>query len=344
MPSRYQLADFDYEFPPEAVAQHPLPERSASRLLVLERASGTIHHRAFTDFPSMLAAGDVCVRNVSRVIPARLRGQRSNGAPAEILLVHEEPDGTWLAMGHPGGKLKPGRTVRFGSEAQVEIVEVLGGGLRRIRWSGHATPREIMERYGETPLPPYIERPAEPPDRERYQTVFAEVEGSVAAPTAGLHFTRDILRTIAARGIQMADVVLHVGPGTFKSVSADDPADHEMLPEWFAVPAQTVQRVHAAREGRHRVCAIGTTTVRVLETAGRTGSLREGTGWTSLFIYPPFEFRVVDALLTNFHRPRSTLLMLVAAFAGYENTMRAYRAAIEEQYRLFSYGDAMAIL
>jgi S-adenosylmethionine:tRNA ribosyltransferase-isomerase len=291
----------------------------------------------------LLKAGDVLVRNVSRVMPARLRGHRESGRDAEVLLVHADSDGTWLAMVHPGGKLKPGRRVRFGDDAEVEIVDVLGGGLRRLRWSGHLTPREVMSKYGEMPLPPYIQRRPEPEDWARYQTIFASREGSVAAPTAGLHFTSDLLEEITRRGVRLVDVVLHVGPGTFKPVETDDPAKHTMLAEWYTIPAETAEAVNAARAAGGRVWAVGTTTVRTLETAGASGALEPSSGWTNLFIHPPYDFRQLDALLTNFHRPRSTLLMLVAAFAGLEFVLAAYREAIRCHYRLFSYGDAMAI-
>ncbi len=344
MGRRYRVTDYDYEFSPELVAQHPLENRAASRLLVIDRDTGTITHRMFHDFPALLNPGDVLVRNVSRVIPARLRGRRESGREAEVLLVHAEPDGTWLAMVHPGGKLKLGRTVRFGDDAIVEIVGVLGGGLRRLRWSGQLTPREVMVKYGEIPLPPYIHRAPEPADRERYQTVFATEEGSIAAPTAGLHFTREMLAEITNRGIRVVDVVLHVGPGTFKPVETDDPARHTMLPEWYTIPPDSIEAITATRAAGGRVWAVGTTAVRALETVGAHGTLDASTGWTDLFIHPPYEFTTVSALLTNFHRPRSTLLMLVAAFAGYEHTMAAYREAIRCQYRLFSYGDAMAIV
>lgn len=292
----------------------------------------------------MLHAGDVLVRNISRVMPARLRGKRENGREAEVLLVHADSDGSWLAMVHPGGKLKPGRRVRFGHDAEVEVVDVLGGGLRRLRWSGRLSPQDVMIKYGTVPLPPYIRRPPEPEDWMRYQTVFATQDGSIAAPTAGLHFTAELLEEIAERNVRLVDVVLHVGPGTFKPVETDDPAQHAMLAEWYTVPPETAEVVNAARAAERRIWAVGTTTVRTLETAGASGQLEASSGWTDLFIYPPYQFRQVDALLTNFHRPRSTLLMLVAAFAGLEAVMAAYREAIRCRYRLFSYGDAMIIV
>lgn len=352
---RYRAADFDYDYPPELVPQRPLDDRAASRLLVLERASGAIAHRTFRDFPSLLEPGDVVVLNTSRVVPARLIGRRDNGREAEILLVHAESDGTWLAMVHPGGKLKVGRRVFFGDEAVLEIVDVLRGGLRRVRLAG-LDAETLMRRYGRTPLPPYIRRPPEPDDAARYQTVYAREPGSVAAPTAGLHFTVEILAAIRARGVTVADTVLHVGPGTFKPVEVDDPARHTMHAEWYAVPGDTAEAVTRAKAEGRRVWAVGTTVARTLETvADQLADLtrlrppspavaRPLSGWTDLFIYPPYDFRVVDALLTNFHLPHSTLLMLVAAFAGYEHTLAAYREAVRARYRLFSYGDAMAIV
>jgi S-adenosylmethionine:tRNA ribosyltransferase-isomerase len=345
--ARLTATDFDYLCPAELVAQHPAPDRAGSRLLVLDRSSGARAHRRFTEFPSLLLPGDVLVLNVSRVIPARLVGARENGRPGEILLVHPAPDGTWLALVHPGGKLKRGRRVHLGGETQVEVVDVApeGGGLRRVRFVGPLDARGAMERFGRVPLPPYIRRPPDADDRERYQTVYARVDGSVAAPTAGLHFTPAVLDAIRARQVAVAEVVLHVGPGTFKPVEEDDPARHVMHSEWFEVPAAAAELVNQAKARGGRVWAVGTTAARVLETVGAAGPhVTPTSGWTDLFIYPPFTFRVVDALLTNFHLPRSTLLMLVAAFAGHAATMAAYRDAVLERYRLYSFGDAMAIV
>jgi S-adenosylmethionine:tRNA ribosyltransferase-isomerase len=352
---RYPVSAFDYPLPQHLIAQRPLADRAASRLLVLSRATGEIQHRQFRDFPTLLAPGDVLVVNDSRVILARLIGQRSNGRPAELLLVHPEPDGTWLAMVHPGGKLKAGRTITFGDDAQAEVMEVVGGGLRRVRFSGALDVRGVMARYGSVPLPPYITRPADKQDCERYQTVYAHQDGSVAAPTAGLHFTPEVLEEIKQRGVTVAEVTLHVGPGTFKPVAVEDPAQHVMHAEWYQVPEATAQAIDEAKATGHRVWAVGTTVVRTLETAAGAGEaaaaagaaeearIVAGGGWTDLFIRPPFTFRAVDALLTNFHLPRSTLLMLVAAFAGYDHTMVAYREAIAREYRLYSYGDAMVV-
>lgn len=342
---KYSASDFDYPLPKRLVAQRPLADRADSRLLVLSRGNGAVEHREFRDFPALLAAGDVLVVNASRVIPARLRGRRENGRPAELLLVHPEPEGTWLAMVHPGGKLKTGRTVAFDDDATAEVLDVAGGGLRRLRFAGRLDVEGLMARYGSMPLPPYISRPADEQDRERYQTVYARVPGSVAAPTAGLHFTTALMDQVRARGVTVAEVVLHVGPGTFKPVEVEDPAEHIMHAEWYEIPPGTAEAVNRARRDGQRVWAVGTTAVRTLETAAKAGApLAAGSGWTDLFIRPPFSFRVVDGLLTNFHLPRSTLLMLVAAFAGHHRTMAAYRQAIEQEYRLYSYGDAMAVV
>jgi len=261
------------------------------------------------------------------------------------LLVRELLDGTWLAMGHPGGKLKPGRRVTIGEDCVVEIVEVQGGGLRRVRFIGPLDARAALARYGEVPLPPYIRRAPRPDDRERYQTVYAQHDGSVAAPTAGLHFTPALLERVRATGTAVAALDLHIGPGTFKPVDGDDLAAHRMHAERYAVSATAAELINARRQAGGRVWAVGTTVVRTLETvADAAGNIRPGAGETSIFIYPPHAFRAVDSVLTNFHLPRSTLLMLVCAFAGHDRVMQAYRDAVMEGYRFYSYGDAMAII
>lgn len=340
----YTTDDFDYDAPSALIAQRPLPDRAASRLLVLDRATGRVSHRTFRDFPSLLEPGDALVVNASRVIKARLRGTRPHGGSAEVLLVHQEPEGTWLALVNPGSRLTPGRTIRVADDAALEIVEVVEGGLRRLKLRGTLTWADLVEREGSVPLPPYIRRDADAEDLTRYQTVYARTAGSVAAPTAGLHFTSQLLTRITDQGAHLAEVLLHVGPGTFKPVSVADPAAHAIHQEWYAVPEAAARVVNAARRARRRVWAVGTTVVRVLETAGAGGTLRPEAAWTRLFIRPPYAFHMVDGLLTNFHLPRSTLLMLVCAFGGYDQVMAAYRAAIDEGYRLYSYGDAMAIV
>jgi len=340
-----RTSDFEYDLPPELIAQDPLPDRAASRLLVLERAGGGIRHARFPDLVDLVAPEDVLVLNLSRVIPARLHGKRERGGAAELLLVRELPDGTWLALGHPGGKLKPGRRVVFALDSVVEIVEMLGSGLRRVRFVGPLDARATLAQYGAVPLPPYIRRPPRPEDRERYQTVYATHDGSVAAPTAGLHFTPELLARLRAKGVAVAEVDLHIGPGTFKPVEVDDLARHTIHAEAYAVTEAAAATINERREAGGRLWAVGTTVVRTLETcADEHGRIRAGAGETRAFIYPPYAFRAVDRLLTNFHLPRSTLLMLVCAFGGYENVMGAYREAIEQGYRFYSYGDAMVVL
>ncbi|HEV8510286.1 MAG TPA: tRNA preQ1(34) S-adenosylmethionine ribosyltransferase-isomerase QueA [Gemmatimonadales bacterium] len=341
----YRLSDFDYELPPEQIAQHPLPDRSASRLLVLDRASGETRHLHFRDLPELIPPRDLLVLNTSRVIPARLHGKRERGQVAELLLVRELPDETWLAMGHPGGKLKPGRRVTFGDDSAVEILEVLGGGLRKVRFVGSLDARATLERYGEVPLPPYIRRPPNRDDRERYQTVYAAHDGSVAAPTAGLHFTTELLAQIHERRILVTALDLHVGPGTFKPVETDDLDAHTMHPEVYEIVAGAANWVNKVKDVGSKVWAVGTTVVRALESAvDARGEVRPGTRETSLFIRPPYVFKIVNHLITNFHLPRSTLLMLVCAFGGYERVMNAYHDAVKQGYRFYSYGDAMVII
>ncbi len=346
----HRLSDFDYDLPSSQIAQHPLPDRPASRLLVLDRATGATRHLHFRDLPELIPARDVLVINTSRVIPARLKGKREGGggtgaATAEILLVREQPDGTWLAMGHPGGKLKPGRRVTFGDDSAVEIVEMLGGGLRRVRFAGALDAHATLAKYGEVPLPPYIRRAPEAADRDRYQTVYAAHDGSVAAPTAGLHFTPELLADIYTRQVRVASLDLHVGPGTFKPVETEDIAKHSMHAEAYDITPGAAEWINHAKQKGHGVWGVGTTVVRALESSvDDAGLVHPGSGETSLFIRPPFEFKVVKHLISNFHLPRSTLLMLVCAFGGYERVMSAYREAVKEGYRFYSYGDAMLVL
>lgn len=312
---------------------------------MLDRASGAVSHRRFRDLLELVTAADVLVLNASRVIPARLRGTREHGAPAELLLVREVADGAWLALVHPGGKLKPGRHVRFGPDSEVEILEVLGGGLRRVRFVGAKDARATLAAYGTVPLPPYIRRPPTEADRERYQTVYAAHDGSVAAPTAGLHFTPDLLETLRGRGTAVVTLDLHVGPGTFKPVEVEDLSRHPMHGEVYEVSQAAARTINERRAAGGRVWAVGTTVVRTLETvADADRRIHAGAGETTLFIHPPYAFRAVDKLITNFHLPRSTLLMLVCAFGGFDAVMRAYAEAVRERYRFYSYGDAMAVI
>lgn len=344
------VSDYDYALPPELVAQYPAERRDESRLLVLPSA-GPIAHGRFPDVVDLLEAGDVLVVNESRVVPARLLGRKPTGAPAEILLIRPRDagegggDGVWEALVRPGGKLKPGRRVVVGEGLEVEILDSLATGARIVRLIADGDLDAALERYGHVPLPPYIARPDEAIDRDRYQTVYARAPGSIAAPTAGLHFTEPLLERLEAKGVARAAVTLHVGIGTFRPVEDDDPEAHEMHAERYSIPPEAVATIEAARAAGGRVWAVGTTAVRTLESvADAEGRLRPDSGETRLFIRPPYEFGVVDALITNFHLPRSTLLMLVAALAGYERTMHAYEEAVRELYRFYSYGDAMAVL
>ena len=336
---------YDFDLPTELIAQTPAPTRDESRLLVLDRHHGTIEHRTFRDVVGLVPSGDVIVLNTTRVFRARLLGTRDSGAPAELLLLKALGDNRWEAMVHPGGKLKAGRRVHVSPDLEVEILETTERRTRIVRLISPLAADDAIERYGHVPLPPYIRRGDEAADSDRYQTVYANESGSVAAPTAGLHFTPELLDSLASKGVARADVVLHVGAGTFKPVEVDDPANHVMHEESYWIPGESASAINAVRGRGGKVWAVGTTSVRTLESGVRSdGSFVERSGDTRIFIRPPYRFQAVDRLITNFHLPRSTLLMLVAAFAGYDLTMRAYREAIREGYRFYSYGDAMAIL
>jgi S-adenosylmethionine:tRNA ribosyltransferase-isomerase len=338
-------ADYDFALPADRIAQAPLARRDASKLMVVDRGSGAITHQLFTDIVDLLKPEDVLVVNRTRVFRARLLGTRASGAPAEILLLRPVGDGRFEAMVSPGGKLKPGRRVDIAPGFSAEILEVTERRTRIVRLEAELPLDEAIERFGHVPLPPYIERGDTEGDAERYQTVFARESGSVAAPTAGLHFTPELLEKISARGVERVEVLLHVGAGTFKPVEVDDPAEHMMHTEWYSVSEDAARLINARRSAGGRVWAVGTTTVRTLESvADAEGRVHSKSGETSIFIRPPARLRAVDCMVTNFHLPRSTLIMLVAAFAGYELTMRAYREAIDTDYRFYSYGDAMAIV
>jgi S-adenosylmethionine:tRNA ribosyltransferase-isomerase len=340
-----RTADYAFELPAERIAQTPLERRDQSRLMVVTRATAGVEHRWFRELPELTNPGDVIVVNTTRVFRARLLGRRDSGAPAEVLLLKALDDDRYEAMVSPGGKLKPGRVVHVAPGFDIEIQAVTDRRTRVVRLHTAEPLVDAIERYGHVPLPPYIERADEPADAERYQTVYARERGSVAAPTAGLHFTDELLRELAARGVRRADVVLHVGAGTFKPVEVDDPAAHVMHEEWYSVPAATAVLVNDAKSQGAKIWAVGTTSVRSLESAARDdGTIAAGDGETRIFIRPPYHFKVVDRLITNFHLPRSTLIMLVAAFAGYDLTMHAYREAIGAGYRFYSYGDAMAVI
>ena len=313
--------------------------------MVVHRATGVIEHRRFTDLVDYAVSGDVMVRNTTRVFRARLLGTRDSGAPAEIFLLKPLGDDRWEAMVNPGSKLKPGRVVHIATGFDARIEAITPRGTRTVHLSGAAPVDALIARHGHMPLPPYITRGDAPADSERYQTVYARESGSVAAPTAGLHFTPELLTAIAARGVQFADVLLHVGAGTFKPVEVEMLSDHVMHEEWFCVSEATAHTVNAARAAGHRVWAVGTTSLRTLESVvDAAGEIRAEAGETRIFIHPPHVVRGADHLVTNFHLPRSTLLMLVSAFAGAALMREAYAEAVRERYRFFSYGDAMVIL
>jgi len=340
-----RTSDYDFDLPIDRIAQHPPARRGDSRLMVVNRASGEISHKQFSDLDQLIPAGDTIVLNTTRVFRARLLGIRENGTPAEVLLLRPLGDSTWEAMVHPGGKLKPGRTVHIADDFEAEIVSTTERRTRVVKFNTSLPVDQAIEKYGHVPLPPYITRADQQSDAERYQTVYASESGSVAAPTAGLHFTPEMLDQLSEKGVRRADLTLHVGAGTFKPVDTEHPADHVMHEESYVLPAATAEILNETRQHKAKIWAVGTTSVRTLESAiDEDGSYREKSGDTKIFIRPPYEFRAVDRLITNFHLPRSTLVMLVAAFAGYDLTMRAYQEAVAERYRLYSYGDAMVIV
>ncbi len=342
-----KTSDFIYELPPELIAQDPLPDRSASRLLVMGRESGDIEHRHFTDLTSYLRKGDCLVLNDSRVIPARLYGVRQDtGGAVEVLLLRRLEDSCWECLVRPGKKARPGMCLSFGDGLlNAEVLELMEEGNRRIRFSCDGIFEEILDKLGEMPLPPYITHKLPREQRERYQTVYSRVEGSAAAPTAGLHFTEELLDRIRAMGVETVFVTLHVGLGTFRPVKAEVVTDHHMHTEYCEIPEEAAQRINACRAAGGRVICVGTTSVRTLESmAEEDGQLKAGSRDTDIFIYPGYHFRIVDGLITNFHLPGSTLLMLVSAFAGREHVLKAYEEAVKERYRFFSFGDAMLLI
>jgi S-adenosylmethionine:tRNA ribosyltransferase-isomerase len=337
------LSDFDYDLPEELIAQHPAAIRDHSRLLVLNRADGGVSHRHFYDLPAYLVPGDTLVFNDTRVIPARLVGTKTDtGAKVEVFLLHRLADDQWETLVRPGRKLRPGAKVAFGGELSGEILAVTDFGGRIVRFVYDGIFEEVLDRLGETPLPPYIR--AKLADKERYQTVYSRERGSAAAPTAGLHFTDELLAALAAKGVNLAFLTLHVGLGTFRPVNVTDVTSHKMHREYYSLPPAAAQIINRTKERGGRVIAVGTTAVRTLETVAKNGRVEPASGWTDIFIYPGYQFQMVDALITNFHLPKSTLLMLVSALAGRENILAAYREAVAERYRFFSFGDAMFII
>ncbi len=336
--------DFYYDLPQELIAQTPLDDRSASRLMVLDRESGKISHEHFYDICSHLKRGDCLVMNNTRVIPARLYGSKEGtGGKIEFLLLRRLELDKWEVILRPGKKAKPGSRFEFGGGLlRAEILEVIEDGNRIVRFEYDGVWEEILDKLGEMPLPPYIKEKLS--DKERYQTVYSKIEGSAAAPTAGSHFTNELLKKIEDMGVETAYLTLHVGLGTFRPVSVDNVEEHIMHSEFYQISAETAEKINRTRESGGRIIAVGTTSVRTLETvADRDGRLRAASGETSIFIYPGYKFKAVDALITNFHLPESTLVMLVSAFAGKENIFNAYNTAVREKYRFFSFGDAMLI-
>jgi len=338
-----RLSDFDYELPPELIAQHPAATRTGSRLMHVDGVTGAVEDLAFPDIVRLLGANDLLVLNDTRVIKARLRGRKDSGGEVEVLVERVLDHERALAQVRASKPPKAGRKLLLAG-GQVEA-EVLGRAEEffELRFAGEGSVLDALSRHGETPLPPYITHAAESDDDSRYQTVYARVPGAVAAPTAGLHFDDALIAALRAKGIGIATLTLHVGAGTFQPVRHDDPAKHVMHAEWYTVPAETVRSIEAAKLAGGRIVAVGTTALRALESAAIEGGLAARTAETRLFIVPGFRFRVVDRLVTNFHLPRSTLLMLVSAFAGTENIRQAYSHAVEQRYRFFSYGDAMLL-
>ena len=337
-------SDFYYELPPELIAQTPLGRRDDSRLLRLDRLSGEISHRRFYELPDILKENDCLILNDSRVIPARLFGKRESGGAVEVVLLRDKGDGLWECLTRPGRKTKVGTNLNFGEGKLTATVEnEIEGGNRLIRFYYNGIFLEALEKLGKMPLPPYIHEELQ--DSERYQTVYARASGSAAAPTAGLHFTEELLGVLENRGIGIHYVTLHVGLGTFRPVKTENIEDHEMHAEYCEIPKTTANAVNAARQAGRRVIAVGTTSCRTLESrASDDGHVDEFSGFTNAFIYPGYRFKCIDGLITNFHLPESTLIMLVSALAGRENIHRAYEEAIREKYRFFSFGDAMLII
>ena len=335
------VTDFDYELPKELIAQHPMEPRDHSRLLVVNKDSGAIEHKHFYDLIEYLHPGDVLVFNDTRVIPARLHGFKDTGAHVEVFLLTRKDATDWEVLVRPGKKLQVGAKIKFSDELACEVIDHTDFGGRVVRFTYDGIFEEILDRLGETPLPPYITAPLE--DKERYQTVYSRERGSAAAPTAGLHFTKELLQKIKEKGCEEVFVTLHVGLGTFRPVSEAKIEDHKMHSEFYTVSQEAAEAVNRAKAEGRRIIAVGTTSVRTLEAACRDGKLQAGGNWTNIFIYPGYKYQLVDALVTNFHLPQSTLLMLVSALSTREIMLNTYKVAVEEKYRFFSFGDAMFI-
>lgn len=338
------VKDFDYDLPEELIAQDPLEDRSSSRLMVLDKKTGEVHHKHFTDILEYLHPGDCLVINNTKVIPARLFGAKEGTqAKIEVLLLKRKENDIWETLVKPGKKAKPGTRIIFGDGLLTgEVIDVVEEGNRLIQFHYEGIFEEILDQLGQMPLPPYITHQLK--DKNRYQTVYAKYDGSAAAPTAGLHFTEELLQKVKDMGVEIAEVTLHVGLGTFRPVKVENVLDHHMHSEFYMVSQEAADKINAAKDRGNRVIAVGTTSTRTLEAASdEKGRLRETSGWTDIFIYPGYQFKVIDALITNFHLPQSTLVMLVSALAGREQVLNAYQIAVQEKYRFFSFGDAMLI-
>lgn len=337
-------SDFYFDLPEELIAQTPIARRDGSRLLYLNKLSGEIQHHHFYDLPEFFNEGDCLVLNDSRVLPARLIGSRPSGGAVELVLLRDLGDNRWECLSRPGRKTRPGQEIIFGNgELKAVVEDVVEEGNRIVRFFYEGIFLEILDRLGKMPLPPYIKEELQ--DRERYQTVYSRELGSAAAPTAGLHFTDELLDTIRSKGVEVVFVTLHVGLGTFRPVKEENIEDHPMHSEFCIVPNETADAVNKTKKAGGRIISVGTTSCRTLESfTGDDGILKSGSGWTDIFIYPGYDFKCIDALVTNFHLPESTLIMLVSALAGRENVLNAYRNAVEEKYRFFSFGDAMLII
>lgn len=337
------LSDYYYDLPAELIAQFPLEPRDHSRLMVLDRKTGVVSHQHFYNLPDYLEPGDTLVFNNTRVIPARLIGARADtGGKVEVFLLNRLNHNEWETLVKPGKRARPGMTIKFGDELSCEILDSTDFGGRIVRFTFQGAFEAILDRLGETPLPPYIRERLE--DSERYQTVYSRENGSAAAPTAGLHFTEELLQKIQQMGINLAFVTLHIGLGTFRPVSVADITQHVMHREYYSISPEAAQIINRTKEQGKRVIAVGTTSVRTLETVGASGRIEAGSGWTDIFMYPGFQFHMIDAMVTNFHLPESTLLMLISAFADRESILSAYQEAVDKSYRFFSFGDAMLIL
>lgn len=337
-----KVKDFYFELPEELIAQHPLEQRDASRLMVVDQITGEIEHRSFADIIEYLNPGDTMVLNDTRVLPARLIGEKEgSGGKIEFLLLKRLGDDSWECLAKPGKRARVGATFVFGKgELKAEVIEVLDNGNRIVKFNYNGIFEEVLDNLGEMPLPPYIHETLE--DKERYQTVYSKEEGSAAAPTAGLHFTKELLENIKNKGINIVFITLHVGLGTFRPVKAEDIEGHEMHSEFYIMSEETAEVINRTKAQGNKIIAVGTTSCRTLETIGDSqGRVRAQSGWTDIFIYPGYTFKVVDQLITNFHLPESTLIMLVSALAGKDNILKAYDTAVKDKYRFFSFGDAM---